>query len=336
MKKKIIFIVLIIVIGGGLFLILRGKNGNLTLRGEVEGTVYSQIAEVAGKITEMNLELGGKVNAGDLIARIDNTDQKYALEQMEIVLEKKKLTLVSLLKGVRREEMEKALSDVHIAEANFRSAEATYSQAHGNRERLLLLFEAGGLAQNEMDKATLQETIAAEALEAAKGQTEKAREQFSLLQKGADTETLAMAEVDIKETESKIRQMRETLNKYDIFANCGGIVISKNYNPGSMVNAGYNLADISSDNDKYVVCYIPREISTRISYGQVLKIRHNGKEYRGEVRFIDVKSQYTPKDMQTSSAKNKVSVKVKLLLPAGQTPGPGSRVDVSIDKKNIH
>ncbi|MDR0312352.1 MAG: hypothetical protein LBI14_02015 [Treponema sp.] len=47
-----------------------------------------------------------------------------------------------------------------------------------------------------------------------------------------------------------------------------------------------------------------------------------------EVRFIDVKSQYTPKDMQTSSMKNKVSVKVKLLLPSNTMLKPGNRVEV--------
>jgi HlyD family secretion protein len=160
---------------------------------------------------------------------------------------------------------------------------------------LELVWGTGGIARNELDKLRLNETI---------------------------------AEADIREMESRIRQMKDTLNKYEIRANCDGIIININYNLGSMVNAGYNLVDISADNEKYVVCYLPTEYSTQILYGQFIMIRNGKDEYQAEVRFIDVKSQYTPKDMQTSSMKNKVSVKVKRLLPPDTILKPGNKVEV--------
>ena len=332
MKKKIIPVFLLLIVCGGIFFWHRGRDRSkeLVLRGEVEGTTYSQIAEVAGKIIEMKVELGSSVKVVDLIARLDNTDQKYTLEQLQIALEKRRLILRNLLKGVKQEELEKARSDISIAEANYHSAEATYNQARDDIEPLASLWEVGGVAQNDLDKARLRGTIAAEALEAAGGQVRKAKEQLSLLQKGADAETIALAEEDIMETESRIRQIQETLNKYEIRATCDGIVISVNYNLGSMVNAGYNLTEISADKEKYVVCYVPKEYSMLISYGQPLTVKSVGREYKGEVRFIDVKSQYTPKDMQTSAMKNKVSVKVKLLLPPDTLLKPGNRVDVVV------
>jgi len=327
MKKKIIPVFLLLIICGVFFW---NRSRDLVLRGEVEGTTYSQIAEVTGKIIEMKVELGSPVKAGDLIARLDNTDPKYALEQLQIGLEKRQLMLRNLLKGVRQEELEKARSDVRIAEANYHGAEATYNQARDDIEPLVRLWDVGGIAQSELDKARLRETIAAETLEAAGSQVRKAKEQLSLLQKGADEETIALAEEDVMEAESRIRQMQETLSKYEIRANCDGILIGKNFNLGSMVSAGYNVADISADKEKYVVCYVPRESSLQISYGQVFTVKSGKEEYTGEVRFIDVKSQYTPKDMQTSATKNKVSVKVKLLLPPDTTLRPGNRVEVVI------
>ena len=331
MKKRIIPVI-IILIAGGVFFWLRGYDSGLVLRGEVEGIAYSQAAEVPGKIVTMNVELGSPVKAGDLIARLDNTDQKYALEQLQIGLEKRQLSLRTLLKGATREDLEKARSDVSIAEANYRSAEATYNQAHDDVGPLSILWEAGGVAHNELDKARLRETMAAEALEAARGLVQKTKEQLALMQRGAEAETIALAEADIREVESRIRQMKEILDKYEIRANCDGILISLNYNLGSMVNAGYNLADISADNEKYVVFYLPIEYSMQISYDQFLTVKSGRKEEQGEIRFIDVKSQYTPKDMQTSATKNKVSVKVKLLLPPKTALKPGNRVEVVFKK----
>ena len=310
---------------------LSGHGGKeLKLMGEVEGTIYSHVAEVPGKILEMKIELGSPVKAGDLIARLDNTDEKYALEQMQTELQKARLTLQDLRNGTKEEDLEKARNDVSIAEANYRSAQAGYKQASDNLERLNRLVDTGGLSQSELDNAKIQVTVSGESLGAAKNQIDKAKEQLTLLVKGADEETLGIAEENILETESKIRQMQYTLKKYDINANCDGVVVSKNYNLGSMVNPGYNVADISADNEKYVVCYVPKEDSMHLSYGQLVTVRFGKKEYQTQVRFIDVKSQYTPKDMQTSVMKNKVSVEVKLLLPADTTLKPGDRADVIV------
>jgi HlyD family secretion protein len=261
-KKRIIPVIILLIICAILYFYFNGKDRSITLKGEVEGTTYSQISDTPGKIIEMNVQLGSPVKAGELIARLDDTDQRYALEQLQINLEKRLLTLQTLKDDIKS---------------------------------LELMWRIGGVARNELDKLRLNESI---------------------------------AEADIREMESRIRQMQETLNKYEIRANSGGIIISINYNLGSIVNAGYNIADISADNEKYVVCYLPTEYSAQISYGQFLMIRSGKDEYQAEVRFIDVKSQYTPKDMQTSSMKNKVSVKVKLLLPPDTVLKPGNKVEV--------
>ena len=264
MKKKIIPVFLLLIICGGFFFWLWKREQGLVLRGEVEGTTCPHIAEVPGKIIEMNLELGRPVKTGEVIARLDNTDQKYVLEQLHINLEKGRLTLASLRNDI---------------------------------ESLERVWNTGGVSRNELDKARLKENI---------------------------------ADADIREMESKIRQMEETLTKYEIKASCDGIVISVNYNIGSMVNTGYTIAEISADKEKYVVCYVPKEYSERISYGQFFTVKSGSEEVQGEARFIDVKSQYTPKDMRTSAAKNKVSVKLKLLLPQDTALKPGTRVEVIV------
>ena len=323
MKNKKIVPVIILLILVSVFLVFRLMRGNdLVLRGEVEGTIYSQISEVPGKIIEMNIELGSSVKAGDLIARLDSTDQKYMLEQLQINLERMQL--------MSEEGLITARNSVRSAEAGFRSAEASYNQAREDVAPLERLWEAGGIARNELDRARLKLTVAAETMETARSQLQTARSHLSLMQSRAVSKTIALADADIREIESRIRQMRETLDKYEIRASCDGIIISINYNLGSMVNAGYDIADISAENQKYVVCYVPSANSGQISYGQPVTIRNNGEEIQGEVRYIDVRSQYTPKDMQTSATKNKVSVKIKLLLPAESALIPGNKVDVII------
>ena len=324
MKKKIIPLFVLLALTGG-FLLYRFAGGrNLVLRGEVEGTVYSQVSEVAGKIVQMNAELGKPVKAGDLIARVDSTDQRYMLEQLRITYEKRQL--------MSREEIIRTRNDVSAAEANYRSAEASYIQARDDVKPLELMWELGGIARAELDRARLRETVAAETLEAAGSLLETARTHLSLLQNATGAGAVALAEADIREIESRMRQMGEILEKYEIRASRGGVIININYFLGSMVNTGYNIADISADSEKFVVCYVPEKFAGEIAYGQLVTVRSGKGETQGVVRYIDVKSQYTPKDMQTSATRNKVSVKVKLLLPADTALIPGNKVEVIIGK----
>jgi len=319
-KKIVPLFVLLTIIILIFFGILRA--GNLNLPGEVEGTIYPQISEVSGKIIEMNIQLGSPVKKGDLIARLDSTNQRYNLEQLLIALEKIQL--------MSQEELVRARSSVSIAEANYRSAQASSVQAKNDLAPLEQMYQIGGIARIDLDNARLRETIAAQSLEAAQSQLQTARTHYSVLQNGTDNRNIALAEIDIRDIESRIRQMQDMLQKYEIRANCDGIVVSINYNMGSMVNAGYNIADISAENEKFVVFYLPKEHINKISYEQKITVKSRSEEIQGEVRYIDVRSQYTPKDMQSSVMKNKFSVKIKLLLPSITTLIPGNKVEVFV------
>jgi len=319
-KKIVPAIVLLTIIILIVFNLLRGSN--LKLQGVVEGTIYSQISEVSGKIIEMNLQLGSPVKTGDLIARLDSINQQYTLEQLQIALEKTQL--------MSQEELIRARSSVSIAEANYRSAQSSFSQARNDAVSLERMFQIGGIARIDFDNAKHRETLASQAQEAALSQLQTARAHYSFLQNGTDNKNIALAEIDIRDIESRIRQMQDMLQKYEIRANCDGIAVSINYNMGSMVNAGYNIADISAENEKFVVFYLPKDHINKISYGQKITVKSGGEEVQGEVRYIDVRSQYTPKDMQASSMKNKFSVKIKLLLPAATALIPGSKVEVFV------
>jgi len=327
MRKKIIFIVVFLLVAISILTINSYRNP--VLKGVVESTIYAQMTEVQGKIRDLNIELGMKVQEGDLIAVIDSTDQIYAIEQTEIALKKRHITLTSIIKGATNEDIEKANSDVAIALANARSSEATLLKAQEDTRQYITLYEIGSISQNELDLAYLREKIAIEAVESANALVQKVREQYALLIRGAEKEAIELAEADILEIESKLKQMKYNLTKHEIRANVSGTIISMNFLLGAIVSPGYNIADISADSPKYIVCYIPKKNSYKIGYDDIFRVFYQKKEYNGEVKYIDVKSQYTPKDMQTPALKNKTSIKIKLLLLENNHLKPGDQVKLS-------
>lgn len=90
--------------------------------------------------------------------------------------------------------------------------------------------------------------------------------------------------------------------------------------------------DIASEDEKYIMVYIPKEDLDLISYGQEIMMRQEEAVYKGTVTFIDVKAQYTPREMQTSANKDKKSMKIKISI-APKTPVKiGETLEVVIPK----
>ena len=306
-KKAIPLLVLIVIVG--LIAFFYGRS-NQTYTGVVEATILSNTSEVSGKILEMPVELGQHVSKGDLIAKIDDTDQKYAYDQLKLTLEKKKLALSELQVGSGDTQAE---NSVAIAQANYNSAAVNSQKAAMDYRNAQSLYNQGAVSKDALDLAKVKADSAASALTVAKAQLDTARSSSS-----SDTMHL-----DVQQTESQLQEMKDTLDKFSVYAVSDGVVMSKSYVLGDMVAPGYNLADIAADGQKYFVFYLPIDYVNSIDYDQTYKIKADGKEYDGVVKYIDVKSEFTPKDMQTAANKNKESVKIKLLLPKDCPLKPG-------------
>ncbi len=314
-------------------LLLSGCSGSdLKLHGIVETEVYSQYCEVSGKILDFPATLGQKVKRGDIVAIIDDSNERYLLEQLQSGLNKKKAALADLQSAIDPAEIKQAQNNVTLAEQAYEGARLSLQLAQQKYSDIQALFEAGGISQTSCDDAKYQLDLATIAFASSGLQVDNARQRLIILQKGPDREKITAAQADIELTESQIRQSQANLSKYKIVALSDGIVITKNYLTGDMVNVGANLAEIASQQDKYLVAYVPVDSANLIDYGQELSIFKGKNEYKGTVSFIDLEAKYTPKDMQTSANKNKDSIKIKIKLAADNPLKPGEMAELVISR----
>ena len=315
-KKKIIPLLVLIVIVG-LIAFFYGRSSQ-TYTGVIEATILSNTSEVSGKILEMPVELGQHVSKGDLIAKIDDTDQKYAFDQLKLTLEKKKLALSELQVGSGDTQ---AQNSVSIAQANYSSAASNSQKASMDYRNAQALYNQGAISKDALDLAKVKADSPANSLTAAKAQLDNA----------TSSSSSNSMELDVQQTESQLQEMKDKLDKFSIYAVSDGVIMSKSYVLGDMVAPGYNLADIAADGQKYFVFYLPIDYVNSIDYDQTCTIKAEGKEYEGVVKYIDVESEFTPKDMQTTANKNKESVKIKLLLPQDCPLKPGEEAELHLE-----
>jgi HlyD family secretion protein len=155
-----------------------------------------------------------------------------------------------------------------------------------------------------------------------------AKAQLDTAKSSSSSDTM---QLDVQQTEIQLQEMKDTLDKFSIYAVSDGVVMSKSYVLGDMVAPGYNLADIAADGQKYFVFYLPIDYVNSIDYDQTFQIKADEQKYDGIVKYIDVESEFTPKDMQTAANKNKESVKVKLLLPKDCPLKPGQEAELYLN-----
>lgn len=310
-KKVLVPIVIILIVLIFYYFGVRDKSEFL---GQVEGVIVSHPSEISGKIIESNISLGQEIKKGDTIAVIDNTNQKYVVEQLELNLKKTKLAKANSKRGTGG-----------IADNNYTAAKAGYDnavvvvgKAKIDFDQANKLYKVEALTKNEFDSAKLAYDLAMNSLKEAEAKLSNTKDETS-----GD-----LAELDIRLLESQLNQQKEILNKYVIKAACDGIVMSKNYVVGDMVNPGYNIAELSPQNEKYAVIYFPKDRLEEISYNQQVMIVENGKSQKGNIKYIDVKSQYTPKELQNTANRNQESVRVKVLIPEEFKINIGQKIEV--------
>ena len=285
-------------------------------RGTIETTVFPVITEVSGVLLESPVNLGETVKKGDVIALIDDTTQQYALEQLNLSLEKRQLSLQEATLAAGGQASNAYLS----AKASYDSASAAVAKAREDLADAQTLYDEGALSENELAKIRLGYTQAASMQSST----------LSQLNNSLNASNETSIQIELKLLESQIRQAQENLEKFRITAPCDGTVISKNYNQGSLVAFGYNLADIGSSEEMYVVFYVPEDQIGTINYGDKVTISYEGEQISGKISYIDLRTQYTPKDLQTEANKSKTSFKVKALLPENTAIKPGLEVKVNL------
>ncbi|WP_225999850.1 HlyD family secretion protein [Paenibacillus sp. BJ-4] len=210
--------------------------------------------------------------------KLDMAEHQFATSKLQ--LDNAKQQLAQLEKGARAQE-------VSIAAANYEAAKAS-----------LAFLKKGPTKQ---------------AVQAAQAAVDQAKAQLALLKNGATEQAIREAVSDLDQAKAQLRQAESKLNSYFIRALDTGIIVSKNYELGDVVNVASQIADIAA-NDLQVVVYLPVEHLDKVIYNQTLSVSSAAGKLEGRVSYIALEDEYLPEDKQSGSTEPtavemKVSVK---------------------------
>lgn len=302
MNKKLFIIFNMIMI-----ILLTGCNktedSDMKFYGNVDVRTVSLAFRVPGRIQNINFQEGQKVKKGDPIVSIDDSLYKEYLNQITSQINMQKARLKKLEKGYRKE-------DIAKAKATMLQKQIVMENEKQNLERYKKLLATNSTSQEHYDniKTTYQSANAVYLY---------SKSSLELLENGYEKEDIAVAKAQLNFLISQKNQHQINLNDTTIYAPSSGVILTRVYEVGSIVNSSQVVVEMTKDDKYWVRSYISERYLGSIKTGMKALIYTDNdktKAYEGIVSFISPIAEFTPKNVQTEDLRTDLVYRFRINL----------------------
>lgn len=265
-KKTIVTLLIIVAILGFItytFIVVLKKQP-VVLQGEVEAKEYKIASKVPGRVLDIAVKKGQKVNKGDFIFSIDSPEINAKLDEATAARSAASAQSRKAQNGAQPEDITAAYSTYVKAEAAAQFAEKSY-------QRIQNLYDEGVVPEQKRDEVETQMKAARETANAAKAIWQKA-------EKGAREEDKAAAAALVKRADAAIEQVQSYLNETSINAISDGEVSGINVQAGELVATGFPVVTLLNLDDIWVTFYLREDYLSQFKMGTTFKAKIPGLE----------------------------------------------------------
>jgi HlyD family secretion protein len=283
----------------------------VALSGRIEGDDSAIAAKTSGRLREIRVREGDRVEAGQVLALLDDQQirareqqAEAAVAQAEAQVELARRQIAILREQLRQSELavDQAKADAEgrvreaeaklaAAEAQLAQAEATHEQAKWDREAFTKLLQTGAVSSQEAKRAQTTEESQRAVVNAARRQVEAARgvltaSQSMLANPAIRTSQVAAVQAQILQQEAQIAaaqadagRARASLdearaNRADlqVIAPFAGTVATRAAEPGEVVAAGTAIVTLVDLGQVYLRGFVPEGQIGRVKLGQPARV----------------------------------------------------------------
>lgn len=260
-------------------------DGDFDATGTFEATEILVSSEANGKIMELNIEEGDRLDAGALVGYVDST---------QLYLKKMQLSAGLRSVDIRKPDIRKQIA----------ALEQQIATARTEQQRMENLVKAKAGNQKQVDDIVNNIKYLQKQLDA----------QYSTLNKttgGADAEAEGIL--------YQIMQLDDQLQKSRIVNPQAGTVLVKYAEPGEVTAAGKPLYKIADTDLLYLRAYITSDQLSTLKQGQTVRVfadygEDARREYPGTITWISDKSEFTPKGIQTKDERANLVYAIKIAV----------------------
>ncbi len=251
------------------------RRESTMMQGQAEATEYRVSSKVPGRILEIRVHEGQKVNKGDTLAVLEAPDIEAKLAQAEAVRTAATAQNAKAQKGAREEEVQGAYEIWQKAKAGLEIMEKSY-------KRVESLFAQGVVSEQKRDEAKAQYDAAAA--------TEKAAlSQYTMAKNGAEAEVKAMAAAQMRQAESVVAEVNSYIAETYLLASASGEVSEVYPKLGELVGTGAPIMNIAIMDKMWLTFNVREDLLKDLTVGSVQPVYIPALDIETEAKITSIK-----------------------------------------------
>lgn len=321
-------------------------EGLIQASGRLEADHVTVTGKFAGRVAELTKQEGDSVAAGEVLARLDDTQIKARVEQARQAVSSLEAQIDAA--GAELDLMSARLPlDIRAAEAELRHATAqlesdqsTLEQRKRDMDRYREAATRDASNQREREQAELDYQVASQRAaitEASLRQAESALAIARLGQTAIQAKKAAIKALGAQRDQARaaLDEARSVLADMQILSPSAGTITSRPASLGEVASPGAPLFDLVDLDELYLKVYVPEAQVGKLRIGLPSRIYMDafpGESFPATVRYIASRAEFTPKEVQTPDERVKLVFAVKLYLDANAEHrlAPGMPADAII------
>ena len=280
--KIVIFLLFALLGAAAIFYFMQHRNAGLPSgfssgNGRLEATEVDVATKIAGRLSELLPREGDMLEAGAVLARLEADDLRAQLRAAEAAVTQARKAVDEARAGER-----KSRSDVALAGKTLKRSQS--------------LVDKGFISRSKLDTDQT-------GMEGALAGMDQAQSRV------AEAEAAAAAAV------AKVESLQATLNDTSLKAPISGRVLYRLAEPGEVLAAGGKALTLLDLSDMYMTVYLPTDKAGQVALGAEARIVLDAlaeQAIPATVSFVAPKAQFTPREVETRSEREKLMFRIKL------------------------
>ncbi len=328
-SKKWIVIPIVLVVGG----VLAYKYwmstqsalpaGIVSGNGRIEAKLTDASAKEPLRVKEVLVDEGDLVKPGQVLVRLDTVTIEAEMAKNEAAVAGAREEFAAANAAIATAKADIAAANADIAAANAateqQQSEIQLAQIEADRQRRMLaenatsqgLFDVRQTAL-ETSKTTLKSIQAQGDAVRARADAAQARAATAQARADAARRQIEVAQAQVEVTKSRIKDAT-------LISPVTGRVLYRLVEPGEVLGAGGKALTLVDLSDVYMEIFLPSDQAAALKTGAPARITVDyepDKSAAAYVSFVSPEAQFTPKQVETKSEREKLMFRVKIQIPA--------------------